>query len=139
MHDENCIFCKLANGVFETNTIYEDDLVRVILDASPVTKGHALVLPKEHYRNLYDLDEKYASHVLVVAKKIANVMKDKLGCTGLNILQNNETVAGQTVFHFHLHIIPRYDDDNFELSFNNPAPIDAAIAKEICETLSNAI
>lgn len=139
MHDENCIFCKLANGVFETNTIYEDELVRVILDASPVTKGHALVLPKEHYRNLYDLDEKYASHILVVAKKIANVMKEKLGCTGLNILQNNETVAGQTVFHFHLHIIPRYDDDNFELSFNNPAPIDATVAKEICEALRNAM
>ncbi len=139
MHDENCIFCKLANGVFETNTIYEDDLVRVILDASPATKGHALVLPKEHYRNLFDLDEKYAAHVLVVAKKIANVMKDTLGCTGLNIMQNNEAVAGQTVFHFHLHIIPRYDDDNLNLTFNDPAPIDKDVAKELCEKLSNAI
>ncbi len=139
MHDENCIFCKLANGVFPTNTIYEDDLVRVILDASPVTKGHALVLPKEHYRNLYDLDEKYASHILVVAKKVANVMKETLGCTGLNILQNNEAVAGQTVFHFHLHIIPRYEDDTFELSFNDPAPIDAEVAKELCALLSKSM
>ena len=137
--NNDCIFCKLANGVFETNTIYEDELVRVILDASPATYGHALVLPKEHYRNLFDLDEKYASHVLVVAKKIANVMKDVLGCTGLNIMQNNEAVAGQTVFHFHLHIIPRYDDDNLNLTFNDPAPIDAAIAKELCAKLSNAI
>ncbi len=139
MHDENCIFCKLANGVFETNTIYEDELVRVILDASPATKGHALVLPKEHFRNLYDLDDKFASHVLVVAKKIANVMKETLGCTGLNIMQNNESVAGQTVFHFHLHIIPRYDDDNLELSFNDPAPIDAELAKELCKLLSKSL
>ena len=139
MMDENCIFCKLANGIFETNTIYEDDLVRVILDASPATKGHALVLPKEHFRNLYDLDDKYAAHVLVVAKKVANVMKEKLGCTGLNIMQNNETIAGQTVFHFHLHIIPRYDDDNLNFTFNDPAPLDADIAKSICDTLSKAL
>lgn len=139
MHDENCIFCKLANGVFPTNTIYEDELVRVILDANPATKGHALVLPKEHYRNLYDLDDKYASHVLLVAKKVANTMKNVLGCTGLNILQNNEAIAGQTVFHFHLHIIPRYEDDTLDLSFNDPQPIDADIAKQICEALSKAI
>ncbi len=136
MYDENCIFCKLANGVFPTNTIYEDDLVRVILDASPATKGHALVLPKEHYRNLYDLDDKFAAHVLVVAKKIAGVMKDKLGCTGLNIMQNNEEVAGQTVFHFHLHIIPRYDDDNLNLTFNDPAPLESELAAELVKLLS---
>ncbi len=139
MYDENCIFCKLANGVFPTNTLYEDDLVRVILDASPATKGHALVLPKEHYRNLFDLDEKYASHVLVVAKKVANAMKETLGCTGLNILQNNEPIAGQTVFHFHLHIIPRYEDDNLDLSFNDPKPIDAEIAKELCKIISSSL
>ena len=139
MHDENCIFCKLANGVFETNTVYEDELVRVILDASPATKGHALVLPKDHYRNLFDLDDKYASHVLVVAKKVANAMKETLGCTGLNILQNNEPIAGQTVFHFHLHIIPRYENDNLDLSFNDPQPIDADIAKEICAAISKAL
>jgi len=138
MYDENCIFCKLANGVFPTNTIYEDDLVRVILDASPATRGHALVIPKEHYRNIYDLDENCASHVLVVAKKIACIMKDKLGCTGLNILQNNEEVAGQTVFHFHLHIIPRYDDDTLNLSFNDPAPIEAELAKEILNLLTQS-
>ncbi len=139
MCDDNCIFCKLANGIFPTNTIYEDELVRVILDASPATKGHALVLPKEHFRNLYDLDEKYASHVLVVAKKIANVMKETLGCSGLNIMQNNEAVAGQTVFHFHLHIIPRYEDDTLDLSFNDPKPIDADVAKELCYLLANAL
>jgi len=138
MRDDNCIFCKLANGVFETNTIYEDDLVRVILDANPATKGHALVLPKEHYRNLFDLDDKYASHVLVVAKKVANVMRDVLKCEGVNIMQNNEEIAGQTVFHFHLHIIPRYSDDNQTITFAG-SPLDADVAKEVCEKLANAL
>lgn len=138
MRDDNCIFCKLANGVFETNTIYEDDLVRVILDANPATKGHALVLPKEHYRNLFDLDDKYASHVLVVAKKVANVMRDVLKCEGVNIMQNNEEIAGQTVFHFHLHIIPRYSDDNQNITFAG-SPLDADVAKEVCEKLANAL
>ena len=70
-----------------------------------------MVLPKEHYRNLFDLDDKYAAHVLVVAKKVANVMRDVLKCEGVNIMQNNEEIAGQTVFHFHMHLIPRYKDD----------------------------
>lgn len=138
MYNDDCIFCKLANGVFETNTIYEDELVRVILDANPATKGHALVIPKEHFRNLYDLEDKYASHVLIVAKKVANAMKKELGCTGLNIMQNNEEIAGQTIFHFHLHIIPRYDDDNQNLTFKS-TPLDAESAKELCSALSKAL
>ena len=136
MRDDNCIFCKLANGVFETNTIYEDELVRVILDANPATKGHALVLPKEHYRNLFDLDEKYAAHTLVVAKKVANVMRDVLKCEGVNIMQNNEEIAGQTVFHFHLHIIPRYWEDNQKLVFGG-SPLDEKEAEEICKSRGN--
>lgn len=118
MKDENCIFCKLANGDIPTATLYEDDDFRVILDAGPASKGHALILPKEHYANLYELDDELAAKVLVLAKKMITKLTDILGCDGYNIVQNNGETAGQTVFHFHLHMIPRYKDDNVGLSWN---------------------
>lgn len=111
MKDENCIFCKLANGEIPTATLYEDEDFRVILDASPASKGHALIIPKEHYANLYELDDKLASKVLVLAKKMIAKLTGILGCDGYNIVQNNGEAAGQTVFHFHIHLIPRYKDD----------------------------
>lgn len=118
MRDENCIFCKLANGDIPTATLYEDDDFRVILDAGPASKGHALILPKEHYANLYELDDELAAKVLVLAKKMITKLTDVLGCDGYNIVQNNGEAAGQTVFHFHLHMIPRYKDDNVGLGWN---------------------
>lgn len=111
MRDDNCIFCKLANGEIPTATLYEDEDFRVILDASPAAKGHALILPKQHYANLYELDDSVASKVLVLAKKMITKMTDILGCDGYNIVQNNGEAAGQTVFHFHMHLIPRYKND----------------------------
>lgn len=111
MKDGNCIFCKLANGEIPTSTLYEDEDFRVILDASPAAKGHALILPKEHYANLYELDDELAAKVLVLAKKMITKLTDILGCDGYNIVQNNGEAAGQTVFHFHLHMIPRYKSD----------------------------
>ena len=111
MRDENCIFCKLANGDIPTATLYEDDDFRVILDASPASKGHALILPKEHYANLYELDDEVAAKVLVLAKKMITKLTDILGCDGYNIVQNNGEAAGQTLFHFHLHMIPRWKED----------------------------
>jgi len=119
MKKDDCIFCKLANGIIPTNTIYEDESFRVILDASPATKGHALVLPKEHFANLYELEDEYASKLMIVAKKVVTEMTDILGCDGFNLIQNNGTVAGQTVFHFHLHLIPRYEGDKAGLTFNS--------------------
>ena len=111
MKDENCIFCKLANGDIPTATLYEDEDFRVILDANPASKGHALIIPKEHYANLYELSDELASKVLVLAKKMITKLTDILGCDGYNIVQNNGEAAGQTVFHFHLHMIPRSKDD----------------------------
>lgn len=102
MKDDNCIFCKLASGEIPSATIYEDADFRVILDLSPASKGHALIIPKEHYRNLYDLDDELAAKALVLAKKMICKMKDILGCDGYNIVQNNEEPAGQTVFHLSL-------------------------------------
>lgn len=104
MKKDDCIFCKIANGEIPSRTIHEDQRFRVILDLSPATRGHALILPKEHAENLYNLPEDTAAAVLVLAKKLAVTMKERLGCDGLNLVQNNGEAAGQTVSHFHLHI-----------------------------------
>ena len=109
MKKDDCIFCKLANGVIPTNMIYEDDDFAVIMDADPVSRGHALIIPKEHADNLWELPEETASKLIPLAKKIGSRMKDVLSFDGFNILQNNGETAGQSVFHFHMHLIPRYE------------------------------
>ena len=117
MKDNNCIFCKLANGEIPTATLYEDEDFRVILDANPASKGHALIIPKEHYANLYELEESLAGKAMILAKKMVAKMTDVLGCDGYNLVQNNGECAGQTVFHFHLHLIPRSKDDRVGLGW----------------------
>ena len=133
MKDDNCIFCKLANGVFPTNSIYEDEDFNVILDLGPATKGHALILPKEHYKNLYEVPEDTAAKAMKLAKKMAIRMTEKLGADGFNLLQNNNEVAGQTVFHFHIHLIPRYEDDGQSINFvpGKPTAEELTAIKEI--------
>ncbi len=111
MKDNNCIFCKIANGEIPSRTIYEDEHFRVILDLGPATKGHALILPKEHYKDFFALPEETARDAVSVAKKIAPKMKANLHADGFNLVQNNGECAGQTVMHFHLHLIPRYQND----------------------------
>lgn len=118
MKEDNCIFCKIANGDIPSATLYEDGEFRVILDLSPASKGHALIIPKEHYANLYELSDELASRVLVVAKKMIIKMSEVLDCEGYNVVQNNGVVAGQTVMHFHMHLIPRYKDDNVGLGWH---------------------
>lgn len=117
MRKEDCIFCKIAAGDIPSATLYEDDDFRVILDIEPASKGHALILPKEHYANLYELDDELAAKALVLAKKMITKLTDVLGCEGYNVLQNNGTAAGQTVFHFHMHLVPRYKDDNVKIGW----------------------
>lgn len=109
MTDESCIFCKIANGQIPSATVYEDDDFRVILDLGPASKGHALILPKNHFKDVCALDEKTAAKILPLAGKIGSAMKKSLGCAGFNLVQNNGEAAGQTVFHFHMHVIPRYE------------------------------
>ncbi|MCD8242033.1 MAG: HIT family protein, partial [Lachnospiraceae bacterium] len=111
MKDCNCIFCKIANGEIPSTTLYEDDDFRVILDMGPATRGHALLLPKEHYADLFELDDSLASKALVTAKKIAARMKEALRADGFNLVQNNGEAAGQTVLLFHIHLIPHYEKD----------------------------
>ncbi len=135
MKKDDCIFCKLANGIIPTNSIYEDDDFKVILDASPATKGHALILPKEHFDNLYETDDAVAEKILPLAKKIAKQMKEKLHCDGVNVLQNNEVAAGQTVFHLHVHLIPRTTGDDAILEWNHLELSDEEM-KEIKDKLS---
>ena len=129
MKDENCIFCKLANGEIPSRTIYEDDRFRVILDMGPATRGHALILPKEHFANIYEIPDDWAADAMVLAKHMAAVMHEKLGADGFNIVQNNGTVAGQTVFHFHIHLIPRYKDDGQRIGWNPGKPTDEELAE----------
>lgn len=117
MKNDNCIFCKLANGEIPSSTLYEDSDFRVILDLAPSSKGHALILPKDHFSDLHELNEETASKVLPLAQKLMNKMKKALNCDGFNILQNNGECAGQSVFHFHMHVIPRYKDDQVKLGF----------------------
>ena len=109
MKDNECIFCKIDNGDIPSATVYEDENFRVILDLGPASKGHALILPKNHFADVCELDEPVAAKVLPLAARIGKAMKKSLGCSGFNVVQNNGISAGQTVFHFHVHIIPRYD------------------------------
>ena len=130
MKNENCIFCKIAAGEIPSATIYEDADFRVILDIEPASKGHALILPKEHYANLYELSDELASKALVVAKKVITKMTDIVGCAGYNVVQNNGEAAGQTVFHFHMHLIPRYEDDQVNIKWA-PGTLTAEWKEEI--------
>lgn len=122
MVQENCIFCKIANGEIPTRTVYEDEEFRAILDMGPATKGHTLILPKSHAADLYELPEETAAKVLPVAKRVAALLKEKLGCDGLNLVQNNGELAGQTVMHFHLHVIPRYENDGQKILWKPTEP-----------------
>lgn len=136
MKDDNCIFCKLASGEIPSNSIYEDDMFRVILDAAPASKGHALIIPKEHYANIYEIDTEVAGEVMKLAKKMASHMTEKLNCDGFNLLQNNGEIAGQTVFHFHLHLVPRYKDmKNDDILRWNHETFTEEEMKEICASL----
>ena len=136
MRDNNCIFCKISAGEIPSATLYEDDDFRVILDIEPASKGHALIIPKEHYANLYELDDELAAKAMVLAKKIITKLTDILECDGYNVLQNNGPAAGQTVFHFHMHLVPRYKNDNVKIGWKLGKLTDNVkeeILNKICE------
>ena len=128
MKKDDCIFCKLANGDIPTNSIYEDDRFNVILDLGPATKGHALILPKDHADNLFELPDDTAAEAMKLAKKLGSKLVEKLGAQGLNLVQNNGEVAGQTVKHFHLHLIPRYDGDGQSILWKPTSPSSEELA-----------
>lgn len=122
MKKDDCIFCKIAAGEIPSRKIYEDSDLIAIMDLNPTSKGHSLIIPKEHCTNIYDIDEDIAAKVMKTAKKLATKMTVALNCDGFNLLQNNGETAGQTMFHFHMHLIPRYKDaDNNMLKFTSVA------------------
>ncbi len=114
---EKCIFCKIANGEIPSATLYEDEEFRVILDLNPASKGHALILPKKHAADFFDLPDETAGRAIILAKKIASVLKAGLHADGINVVQNNGEAAGQTVFHYHMHLIPRYQGDTVNVNW----------------------
>ena len=128
---ENCIFCKIANGEIPAATLYEDENFRVILDLGPASKGHALILPKSHAANIYELSDEMAAKAMILAKKMATAMTAALKCDGFNIVQNNGECAGQTVFHFHMHLIPRYKGDQVGITWH-PGELNDADKEKSC-------
>lgn len=125
MKKDDCIFCKLANGDIPTRKLYEDEKFVVFMDMSPAAKGHSLVVPKDHYANIYEMPADLAGEAMKVAQKMAVKMTEALHADGFNIVQNNGEVAGQTVFHFHMHLIPRYKEDKNAIHFWTPQSMSA--------------
>ncbi len=114
----DCVFCKILSGEIPSYKIYEDENVIAILDISQATKGHTIIISKQHYKNLYDIDEDLAANIFRFVPKIANAIKKAFNPIGLNVLINTEKPL-QTVFHFHLHLIPRYYRDGVDIDFIN--------------------
>ena len=121
-----CVFCKIINGTLPSKTLYEDEIVKVIMSIDPITNGHLLVIPKNHQVNILDIDENFISHSFkLIKEKLYPMLKEKLNCEGLTLLENN--FLGQEIKHFHIHLIPRYQNDNAEMKCN----------QEILETLDS--
>jgi histidine triad (HIT) family protein len=132
--DPDCIFCKIVSGEIPSYKIDEDDKTIAFMDINPWTRGHALVIPKEHSRNIYDVDPDDLAAIHKTGQRVAKRMRDRLNCEGINTLQSSEPVAMQTIFHTHVHVIPRYSDDGLRLPAH-PQPADqeelAALAEEL--------
>lgn len=125
---EDCIFCKIIKGEIPSMTIYEDDVVKVFLDINPTTNGDTLIVPKKHIENMLDLDDKTLSHIHKISKEIYNVLKEKLNIDGLTFVQNN--FYGQEIKHYHVHLIPRYKNDDVKQLSNKE------ILKEVKEVFN---
>lgn len=135
----DCIFCKIRDGEIPSYKVYEDDHVLAFLDITQGTKGHTLVIPKTHARNIFDIDEETITQVFRVVPKIANALKEAFDPIGLNIVNNNDAPL-QSVFHFHVHLIPRYEDDGMKLStINNYGKITDKEFKDIVDSIQKAL
>jgi histidine triad (HIT) family protein len=115
MSDDDCLFCKIAAGELQAEIVQEDEHTVAFMDINPWTPGHALVIPRRHSRNLYDIDDGDLHRTAAASKRLAERMRDRLGCDGVNLLNACEPAAWQSVFHFHIHVIPRYEDDPLQL------------------------
>ena len=111
---KNCLFCNIIKGKVFAYKIYEDDFTLCFLDKKPASRGHSLVIPKEHFENIYDINEENLEKILNTIKKVTFILKEKLGCEGINILHASGEVAQQSIPHFHFHILPRYRNDGLD-------------------------
>lgn len=125
-YEKNCPFCRMAKHELPAIVVYEDNDILAIMDLYPATPGHVLVLPKEHIENIYEMTTDLGSRIMDTAIAVSKAIKQKLSPDGLNLIQSNELAAGQTISHFHLHIVPRHNGDAVNLRFghgNIPAQI----------------
>ncbi len=125
----DCLFCKIIKKELPSKTIYEDQLIQVIMNINPLTNGHLLVLPKKHFTNILDIDEEFINHSFkIIKKELYPILKEKLNCKGLTIIENNE--LGQEIRHFHIHLIPRYENDEYkEVSSKDIKNLDEIFSK----------
>ena len=134
MAHDDCIFCKVLAGEIPSERVYEDDHAIAVMDINPWTRGHAVVFPRKHAADLFEIEDGELSHVAVAAKRLATKMRDTLDCDGVNLLQSNGAAAWQTIFHLHVHVIPRYEGDPLQLP-TRPQPASpeqlAEVAREI--------
>ena len=112
----DCIFCKIINGEIPSYTIYEDEIVKAFLDVNPVSTGHTLIVPKKHFENIYDMDLETLKHIEMVSQKLGKTLQEKLNADGITRMQNNE--YGQDVKHYHMHLVPRYQNDKIKFELN---------------------
>ena len=131
-----CIFCKIAQKEIPADVVYEDEDFIAFLDINPVNEGHTLVIPKKHFENIFDIEESTYAELQKVVKKVAEKVKGATSACGVNIMQNNNPCAGQVVFHIHIHIIPRFEGDGYELWHGNPYESDEK-RKELAEKIKN--
>lgn len=134
----DCIFCKIINGEIPSNKVFENDEFIAILDAFPANEGHTLIIPKKHYKNIFEIDEKTVSEGYVLAQKVAKAIKNTLTIENINILQNNGEISGQSVHHFHIHVIPRLKNDTVTIK-STPVKIDSTKNSEIANNIKIAL
>ena len=135
MRDANCVFCKILNGEIPSAKLYEDEDFAIILDIGPATFGHALLIPKNHYANLFEMPEELLAKSIQLAKVWGDKMMKAFHADGMNLVQNNGLAAGQTVFHYHMHLIPRYQEDTVGELWT-PGALSAEQREEILKKLS---
>lgn len=138
MIKDDCIFCKIAKGDIPSATIYETGDFKCILDVAPANRGHALIITKEHYDNIFQLDAETAAKIFSFATVAAKAIKEETGCEGMNVLQNNGAVAGQTVNHFHLHLVPRNEGDGVNMSWT-PKETEASEQQALAKAIKSKI
>lgn len=134
----DCLFCAIIGNELPSYKLYEDEVFYVMLDRFPKCLGHTLILPKRHAAHVFDLNEKEGAQLFPLAQKIALAMREALGFSGLNLLQNNGAAAGQEVNHFHLHLIPRYEGDAMAVQYKREDPIEADF-KNMVERIEKAL